>query len=194
MRLWQGDVNALTKENCLKLIYAVLTEPFIAQEVKQGNKTVSLTEAIILDRLKRPISIKQAAVDIIKGLHNFPIVETAVTDKESIVRLGRYVKTYGHYLRLITMFYKAKNPEKQAAVEMFDRAITELSLDDAHLRKPLLDGKVICSALGIKPGKIMKHLFDEMTEFEILNPKATADDALDYLKVNGSKFLAIYNQ
>lgn len=55
---------------------------------------------------------------------------------------------------------------------------------------PMLDGKLIAETLKIKPGKVLRYLKDEMIDFEILNPKATREDSLEYLKANGAKFLA----
>ena len=39
----------------------------------------------------------------------------------------------------------------------------------------------------------MKPLLDELTKFQILSPKASVDDCIDYMDNNKDYFLAKYN-
>ena len=48
---------------------------------------------------------------------------------------------------------------------IFNEMIDEKGLTDFHLRKPLLDGNQICDIVGVKPGKVMKFLIDEVWKF-----------------------------
>lgn len=63
------------------------------------------------------------------------------------------------------MLLVAKEQSTVEQMRSFNQMVAERELTNFHLRKPLLDGKTICSALGVKPGKGMKDLVDKVTEF-----------------------------
>jgi hypothetical protein len=45
----------------------------------------------------------------------------------------------------------------------------------------------------VQPGKVMKPLLEELNKFQILNPKASVDDCIQYMDSNKDFFLAKYN-
>ena len=77
--------------------------------------------------------------------------------------------------------------EKQSA---FNEAISALNLTDIHNVRPILDGKELCTLYGVKPGKLVKPLLDELISFQILHPQASKDDAEAYLMGKKGEFLA----
>ena len=64
-----------------------------------------------------------------------------------------------------------------------------MKLDDIHTRKGLLSGTQIAEIFDIKPGKILKDLIDELTNFQILFPEATPEDAKVYMEGKKEEFL-----
>jgi len=59
--------------------------------------------------------------------------------------------------------------------------------------KKLIDGKSLCAEYQIKTGPILKHLEEELMNFQIKCPLATADDALSYMRGKKDVFLAKYS-
>ena len=71
----------------------------------------------------------------------------------------------------------------------FNEVVKNAGLSDIHLRKPLLDGNSICKMFEVKPGKIMKPLTVEVSNFMILNPLAKESDVRSYMVSNKELFL-----
>ena len=91
-------------------------------------------------------------------------------------------------------------PTNRLSVEALLENITQMNnttekagLQNIYYKKPLIDGKTLCSMYNVQPGKIMKPLLDELTKFQILNPKASVDDCIDYMDNNKDYFLTKYN-
>jgi len=74
----------------------------------------------------------------------------------------------------------------------FNSTLDQLGLSNFHYKKPLIDGKEICTLYQVAPGKIVGHLNNELARFEILNPSASVDECLDYLELHKSNFLTKY--
>jgi DNA-binding protein Fis len=69
-------------------------------------------------------------------------------------------------------------------VSKMNMMIEEVGLTDFHKAKPFLDGKEICQLYGIKPGKIMKPLMDEVMLFQITFPKVSKDFCAEFMMKN----------
>lgn len=70
-----------------------------------------------------------------------------------------------------------------AKYEALMNGIEQLGLNDAHLIKPILDGKALSTGLGMKPGPWMSAVNTQMMVWQLDHPSATADDAHDYARL-----------
>ena len=88
---------------------------------------------------------------------------------------------------------KNNSAEVLEHVAILNQQIDKLQLWDIHERKPLLDGKVLCDMYGVKPGKIVKHLVEELFNFSILNPQATLAESQAHMVARKDELLAKFN-
>ena len=60
--------------------------------------------------------------------------------------------------------------------------IESLDLLDVHTLKPILDGNTLCKELNIKPGRGLGDILQTLVEWQLENPEATKEEALDAVK------------
>lgn len=69
-----------------------------------------------------------------------------------------------------------------AHLALADRIRREWKLDGCWCARPLMDGKAVMTALGIKGGPGMKPAMEELTRWQLLHPDATSEEATTHLK------------
>lgn len=169
-----------------------------------------MVQYVLMNSLKRSNEVMKFVLDTCQNLDAcFALLSKVSKDSdcsflasdEARIELGRYLKETGGArwppvillanAKMTIQGFKQGN-NLAAEITALNDAINRLQLNDIHERKPLLDGKTICELYGIKPGKIVGSLTAELFDFSILQPKATEQQARDYMLANKDAFQTKY--
>ncbi|KAG8093675.1 hypothetical protein GUJ93_ZPchr0012g21257 [Zizania palustris] len=68
-----------------------------------------------------------------------------------------------------------------------ERSITDLELDGVWKEKPLLDGRAIMGVMQVKPGPIIGEWQQRLFKWQLVHPKGTMDECIEWMKQSQSK-------
>ncbi|GAA96769.1 hypothetical protein E5Q_03440 [Mixia osmundae IAM 14324] len=178
-----------------KLWLAISLIPFRHSSFQEKNKTVALVDRAIGYCLKLGNDDRSwevaifAAVAAMQRLSRDPNED----DTSERVRLGTTLREYTHprsrtmpdwrtALLLADVINCATDPPQDTAwIARLAGRVEALHLDGDAYAKPLLDGKQICEALGIKPSKSIGALLNQVVAWQLDHPGATTDECRRWL-------------
>ncbi|ODQ53995.1 hypothetical protein SAICODRAFT_55481 [Saitoella complicata NRRL Y-17804] len=185
---------------------------FIAEKSK--SKPVQAASIVIRDALKFPNSDADDVGHVFACLEKVGVeIEALENAGRDRVRTGLFVKELGpqwptilrtwlihqiisttpvvspsmHRLQSIITKTPALGEAVRALVSStrsLVAAIEEDNLSSVHSLKPIVNGKEIANALGIKPGPGMRVLTDNVFKWQLANPEGKGEECLEWLKEN----------
>jgi tRNA nucleotidyltransferase (CCA-adding enzyme) len=186
---WISDITQNDKKH-VYLACAISPYRTFTYTIKQRIHPVS--KAIVLHALK----LSNIDADTTHALlDSFDEITRIMDSNESRVEYGLLLRKIG--LRPLLGKWKlafivalsiqiSKHPsEKMQLIEkytLFMQKVHAMGLDDAYSLKPLMDGKQIAAALGIKPGPQIGSYLDGLIKWQLENPTKTIADAEVWIK------------
>jgi tRNA nucleotidyltransferase (CCA-adding enzyme) len=156
---------------------------------KKKNKPHSFVSHIILHSLK----LSNADTDMISSLlSNVDLITNIVKNASNSSRLeiGCVVRTLGQkplgkdwpLAILISLCIEICSNQSQKSkliqtYTLFMKIVDGFGLHHAYDLKPILNGKLICSILGVKPGPKIGEYTENLVKWQIINPYAGEDEA-----------------
>ncbi len=64
-------------------------------------------------------------------------------------------------------------------------------LESAIEMKPLIDGKEVMGVLGLKPGKTLKVVLEDVIAWQLRCPKGTREELCEYLISGKEKYVGV---
>lgn len=169
----------------------------IPDEVITGPRTKANSIPRIVSVAREGFRATNKLCDVLTGSHNhlaeiIQFKNDMLNNNDSIKDRGRVAMMLRrwegnamnwHLQLLYAMFIEVlKSPEdvgtvKAGWIAAFEE-VRKINLLDAHLVKGLIDGRTLCKAMGVKPGKWMKPALDECLEWQFNHPDVTMADAV----------------
>jgi tRNA nucleotidyltransferase (CCA-adding enzyme) len=158
------------------------------EAINDKKKPAPAVSLIIRDGVKLPTS---EATLVAKMLAMEQETIQAATSAHSMSRkdFGLFIRKCGAEWRLCVLFGLMKSLMKEltdgAAVQLYNQLVQRvflLSLEEAFSMKPLLNGKEVQQAYGIKKGgPWLAEALNRVIEYQLANPDASHRDCLDYV-------------
>jgi tRNA nucleotidyltransferase (CCA-adding enzyme) len=101
---------------------------------------------------------------------------------------NQYYKTYLEGTDDDIDFEKVE--ELMQKYESFYQKLIDHKIENAHLIKPLINGKEIMDLYKVKGGKFMRTITDKVFEWQLANPDGTHEEITKYLLDNKDEFTA----
>jgi len=194
-------------------IYAALLIPFKDFEYELKNKKKEKVFSLIVSQsFKRPNESLKIITSCLNGLDK--ALQLANSDFNKL-KTGLFLREVGENWKAVMIlciaveyFESTKNKEAASTnlimdfhhlnsllqkYQEFNLHIANSGLKKVHEMKPILDGNSIQNLYEIKPGKILRHLIEELIEWQILQEKEyTKEEATEFLQSNKEHFLNKY--
>lgn len=161
-----------------RCFYSALMEPFFKYTVSKKSKKKAPTTAIehiLNESIKRgqaPQKFVLATIEHTPLCSHYAHADFAeiMADDQKKLELGHYLRLAGHHWPSTVLLAACKdlyNKEEGVAerYRALNDSLKEANLDNVHMAKPLADGKMLSELYGIKPGKIMGPLKEEVINF-----------------------------
>lgn len=170
------------KKDFLILVLCAIFQPLITYpKIKPNPKKSQEIDAVkyaIVREVKYQNEIGDAVFNLLRGAEEF---KSLIGSELNRVSVGRFVRNTGpkwHYIQFILFDQNAI----QFFVEVLLPFIDQQELGEAYQIKPLLRGNQLAKELGVKPGKGMEAMINQMIDWQFENPNGTADDYIASIK------------
>ena len=190
--------------------YSGILAPFREYDytVKKGQKakTEKMINYVMFESLKQPNKGKTFAATC---LGNLDKLIDLTNDEFDIFTIGSILRELGEFfkptllLALSAEYYKDHlfNKENQIdedqlneyvlKYERFYLKIKRDKLENAHLLKPLLNGKDIMGMYSIPGGPLLKKLSDKVFKWQIEHPEGTLEEIKEFMLLNKDEFILL---
>lgn len=176
------DMLEDSKKDFLILILCAIFQPLISfPKIKPNPKKSQEIEAIkyaIIREVKYQNEIGDAVFNFLYGAEQ---CKALIGNELNRVNVGHFIRNTGpkwHYIQYVLFDQNAT----QFFVEALLPFVEQQGLGNAYLIKPLLRGNQLAKELGIKPGKGMEAMINQMIDWQFENPNGTAEDYIASIK------------
>lgn len=196
--LFEEEVNLLKTDKAFaKTFYLVILLynwsglTFKTRPQKSFKTTQSAVEIIVKEGLKyssKESDLIRIVVDSSSSLQQ--VLSAYQKNPDSFKRsdLGLLIKPFGQnakvclFCNLVQECFEGDLAEVFTRYATFMQALENLDLWDAHLLRPLVNGKELLIALNRKPGPWVSHMNDKLVVWQLDNPKAAKEQVAEYAK------------
>lgn len=173
-------------------------------QIKKGNQASGIKEdflvhAIVRDCLKLSNKDISAIGSVLNHLDRIDKLLLDQNRDHDPILIGQILKDIGSEWKLsfalatVRLFWlNGCNSEEEVVIREYLRKLSDLflyingiGLSEAWQLKPLLSGQEVQEILKIKPGNIIGKKLNELLDWQYKNPKATKEEAIDFI-INNS--------
>lgn len=152
------------------IYYPLLDHVSVVDPLKK-NRKISAIESAIVRNLKYSVEVGTTVMTLLKGAS---LIEGLIN---SISRLsvGRFIRSVGRFWKL-TKFVCFNEDVFNYFVQSIEPFAEEQGLTEAYDLKPLIRGDALAKLHGIKPGKDLQILVQNLFDWQLCNPGLTSKD------------------
>lgn len=158
---------------------------------KRNNNTMSITETVLKDNLKIGKHESAQVAKIVDSDSQYFDVVSQFYSNEYQSEFGR--SFVGNFLKMYkgdweiahftSFFYRTLQDEHiDDRYDVFYKYIFEQNLENCHELKPLINGKEMANALGLKGGPWLGKVNDRAITWQLDNPNGTKEELLEFIR------------
>jgi tRNA nucleotidyltransferase (CCA-adding enzyme) len=168
------------RERPLVLTFAAIYAPLYGlkgHDRERGNRLFDLLEIVIVRKHRISNRIADEVMALLRGAELLSNIERPLNR----LHAGQWVRSVGQLWKFVHFLLFDEELYRFCLDEVFPLIHNE-HLEDVWELKPLLNGIELAEVYGVKPGKGLKDLTENLLIWQIENPYATAEDYRAYVR------------
>lgn len=186
---WPEDIKPIKKD----VMYGGILLPFKDHKVKVKKRQDPAFSLVVQNSLKKPNESRKFIETV---LLNYQTTQKLVNSEEfDPIAVGRHLADLGDenvnrkiptiLTAIADEMLNSPDSDLDTICEKYHNwitAIEERGLGEAHLIKPIVNGKEIMELLSVAPGGILREILKAELEWMYANPQASKDEVKEFLK------------